>query len=92
MKTPDRSELQPASLAELCMGYLAENPAELVSFMGYAGYDPAALRAAMGSTQLSNGLIDYFASNETILLALCANAQLKPESFMRVWHKLNPAG
>ena len=79
-------------MAELCLGYLAENPEELVRFMGYAGYDPAALRNAVGSAQLTNGLIDYFASNEAILLALCANAQIKPESFMRVYYKLNPAG
>lgn len=92
LKTPDRSELQAPAIAELCLGYLAENPDELVGFMGYAGYDPAALRSAVGTEQMTNGLIDYFASNEAILLALCANAQIKPESFMRVWHKLNPAG
>ena len=39
-----------------------------------------------------SGLIDYFASNEPLLLALCANNVLAPETFMRVWAKLNPAG
>jgi hypothetical protein len=80
------------SLADLCLGYLAENPEELAQFMGTVGYDPASLRGAVGSRQLACGLMDYFASNETILLALCANAGMKPEAFMRSWHKLNPAG
>ncbi len=80
------------SLADLCLGYLAENPEDLARFMGTAGYDPASLRGAVGSRQLAYGLIDYFAANETILLALCANAGMKPESFMRTWHRLNPAG
>ncbi len=79
-------------MADLGLGYLAENPEELMRFMGYAGYDPTTLRAAMGTSQLRNGLIDYFASNETILLALCANAQIKPETFMRAWYQINPAG
>jgi hypothetical protein len=80
------------ALADLCLGYLAENPEELARFMDIAGYDPASLRGAVGSRQFAHGLIDYFAANETILLALCANAGIKPESFMRTWHKLNPAG
>ena len=28
----------------------------------------------------------------TLLLALCANNSFKPDDFMRVWAKLNPAG
>ncbi|WP_407648135.1 DUF3572 family protein [Devosia rhodophyticola] len=71
---------------------MAENPEDLARFMGHAGYDPSAFRQAIGTSEMTNGLIDYFASNETILLALCANAQIQPENFMRVWQILNPAG
>ena len=39
--------------------------------------------------QLQHGLIDYFAANEAILLALCVNAGFSPEIFIRVWHRLN---
>jgi len=85
-------ERSVASLAEACLGYLAENPDELLAFMQYAGLDPDALRRSVGSTSLQHGLIDYFASNEPILLALCANSGLSPEQFMRVWHRLNPSG
>ena len=60
--------------------------------MQFAGLDPDMLRRSVGSPGLQLGLIDYFASNEPILLALCANSGLSPEQFMRVWHRLNPSG
>lgn len=89
---PKSAGLTAASLAQMCLGYLAEDPEQLAEFMGAAGYSPAGLRAAMGSNQLEHGLIDYFARNEPLLLALCANNELRPDDFMRVWAKLNPAG
>jgi hypothetical protein len=88
----EKAESSVASLADACLGYLAENPEELLAFMQFAGLDPDALRRAVGSPALQRGLIDYFASNEPILLALCANMGLSPEQFMRVWYRLNPSG
>ncbi|HTJ58919.1 MAG TPA: DUF3572 family protein [Devosiaceae bacterium] len=90
MAAPSRHHPELAALADLCLGQLAEDPAQLAEFMGFAGYDPTALRRAVGTTQLQTGLIDYFATNEPLLLTLCANHSLKPEDFMRVWHRLNP--
>jgi hypothetical protein len=84
--------LTPNALAELCLGHLAENPDLLGEFMGITGYSPDGLRKAVGGDQLGRGLIDYFAQNESLLLALCANNHISPEAFMRVWAKLNPAG
>lgn len=84
--------LSPESLAALCLGHLAEDPEQLAQFMGITGYSPAGLRAAVGSDQLGHGLIDYFAQNERLMLALCAHNAMRPEDFMRVWAKLNPAG
>ena len=83
------SDIEP--LADACLGYLAENPDELLAFMQHAGMDPQALRAAVSSEQLQRGLIDYFAANEGILLAMTANSGMTPERFMRVWHRLNQA-
>ena len=88
----EKAESSVASLADACLGYLAENPEELLAFMQFAGIDPAALRRSVGSPALQRGLVDYFASNEPILLALCANSGMSPEQFMRVWHRLNPSG
>lgn len=92
MPRPEKAESSVASLADACLGYLAENPDELLAFMQFAGLDPDALRRSVGSPSLQRGLIDYFASNEPILLALCANSGMSPEQFMRVWHRLNPSG
>ena len=89
---PEKAERSAASLAQACLGYLAENPDELLAFMQVPGLDPDALRRSVGTPALQHGLIDYFASNEPILLALCANMGLSPEQFMRVWHRLNPSG
>ena len=86
------AELSAATLADACIGYLAEHPEELLAFMQYAGLDPDALRSAVGTPALERGLVDYFASNEPILLAFCANAGLSPEQFMRVWQRQNPSG
>jgi hypothetical protein len=84
--------LTAESLAELCLGHLAEDAEQLAQFMSITGYSPAGLRAAVGSDQLARGLIDYFAQNEPLLLTLCANNAMRPEDFMRVWARLNPAG
>jgi hypothetical protein len=78
-----------ASLADTCLGYLAEHPEELLAFMQNAGMDPDALRNAVGTPALQRGLVEYFASNEPILLALCANSAISPEDFMRVFHQIN---
>jgi len=90
MSPSERRRLETAELADLCLGQLAEDPAQLAEFMGFAGYDPTALRRAVGTQQLASGLIDYFAANEPLMLALCANHGFRPEEFMRVWHRLNP--
>ncbi|HVW94044.1 MAG TPA: DUF3572 family protein [Devosia sp.] len=92
MGASDKRHLETSVLADLCLGQLVENPEQLAEFMGFAGYDPTALRRAVGTQQFANGLIDYFAGNEPLMLTLCANNGLRPEDFMRVWHRLNPTG
>jgi hypothetical protein len=80
------------ALGELCLHHLAENPAQLMEFMSITGYSPDALRRAAGSRGLALGLLDHFAANEPLLLAFCANSAMRPEDFMRVWARANPAG
>ena len=89
---PKSPALTLEALGELCLDHLAGEPAQLAEFMGIAGYSPASLRSALGSEHLGRGLIDYFAQNEPLLVALCDSNALRPEDFMRVWAKLNPAG
>jgi hypothetical protein len=84
-----RQRLSAADLGRFCLDHLAGDPARLAAFMEVAGYDPPGLRAALGSRQLDLGLVDYFASNEPLMLAVCAANGLRPEDFMRVWHDGN---
>jgi hypothetical protein len=91
-KVPKLPALTVEALGDLCLGHLSEEPEQLAAFMGIAGYSPASLRRALGSEQLGRGLIDHFAQNEPLLVALCESNALRPEDFMRVWTKLNPAG
>lgn len=89
---PKAAFSDPETLADLCLSHLAADPELLAQFMGTTGYSPAGLRAAVGSSQLSHGLIDFFAQNEPLLVAFCASHAMTPEAFMRVWARLNPAG
>lgn len=90
MPLSQRRRLETAELADLCLGHLAEDPGQLADFMGFAGYDPTSLRRAVGTQPFAHGLIDYFAGNEPLMLAFCANADIRPEEFMGVWHRINP--
>lgn len=83
----ENTELE--ALGEACLNWLASDVEELERFMALAGYSPQTLRAALGTTSLSAGLIDYFGRNEPLLLAMCANANISVERVMRAWHRLN---
>ena len=90
--SPARSALPDLhALADLCLGHLAEQPEALAAFLAESGYSGKALLAARGSDELAHGLIDHFARNEPLLLSLCANGGLAPETFMAVWARHNQA-
>lgn len=79
-------------LADLCLNHLAQNPEQLAEFMGITGLSPDGLRKSLGGAGFQRGLIDYVVQNEPLLLAICAANSLSPDTVMRVWAKLNPAG
>ncbi|MEO6394541.1 MAG: DUF3572 family protein [Devosia sp.] len=79
-------------MAGLCLQHLADNPDQLAEFMSISGLSPDSLRREIATPSFGRGLIDYFVGNEPLLLALCAQTSLSPDSVMRVWAKLNPAG
>lgn len=78
------------TLGDACMTYLIANPEELSNFMTFAGLDGDALRENIGTKTFALGLMDYFAQNESALLAMCANASISTEHFMRTWQRHNP--
>ena len=88
--TPDDFSKDAAQLGEQCLNYLIGNPEELARFMEYAGLSPNALRAGLGSPDLARGMFDYVVHNESVLLAMCANAGLNAANVMRVWQRMNP--
>ncbi|WP_404403675.1 DUF3572 family protein [Pelagibacterium halotolerans] len=79
-----------SEIADACLTWLAADVTELERFMSLCGYSPQSLRAAVGTEGLQHGLIDYFARNEPLLLAMCANANLPAERVMRAWYRFNP--
>lgn len=79
-------------IASLCLTHLVQNPEQLADFMSVTGFSPAGLQSAVKNGSVGRGLIDYVVQNEPLLLAICQSASLSPESVMRVWAKLNPAG
>ncbi len=76
--------------AGAALSYLAADPQELSRFMAATGYDPAQLRAAIGSNELAMAAMDYFAANEPALLAMCSNMKLDVAQFMACWQRINP--
>ncbi len=76
---------QIENISQACLNYLTSDPQELNNFMQHAGYDSQTLRNSIGKTELNAGLMDYFASNEQALLAMCAMSDFDAKYFMRVW-------
>ncbi len=90
MKVPQPTA---AELAALCLDHLAQNPDQLAEFMGITGLSPDGLRSGIGTASFQRGLLDYLVQNEPLLLAVCACPfAMQPETVMRVWARLNPAG
>lgn len=85
-------ESEIESWGSACLDHLASEPELLARFMNLTGMDTGDVRARAGTCEFSMGLIDFFASDEAALMALCANAGRRPEAFMRVYHRLNPDG
>lgn len=90
MTRPYETDDEVETLAEACLNYLVANPEELARFMNHAGYDGDALRRSLGSRAMSVGLLDYFAQNESVLLAMSANSGVSADRLMRTWRRLNP--
>jgi hypothetical protein len=75
-------------LAQLCLDHLVHNPDQLAEFMVQTGLSPDNLRRLVGTDGFAHGLLDYVVANEPLLLAIAAEAQLKPESITQTWARL----
>jgi hypothetical protein len=77
------------AISEACLNFLIANPEELSRFMDHAGLAPDSLRASLGTSALALGALDYVVHNESVMLAVAANAGVAPERVMRLWGQLN---
>lgn len=84
-----QEKLQVSVLSEAGLDFLVGDPEELSRFMNISGYDPDTLRASIGTPEFELAVLNYFASNEPALLAMCANKGIQATDFMRIWHKQN---
>ncbi len=84
-----QEEHQVTVLSEAGLDFLVSDPEELSRFMNISGYDPDTLRASIGTHEFDLAIMNYFASNEPTLLAMCANKGIPAAEFMRIWHKQN---
>ncbi len=83
MRNYDKFEL----MAQYCLDYLISDPAQLAEFMKYSGLDAQGIRENFTKPDFKSGLLDYFASNEPALLAMCAMANCDVKEFMQFWHQ-----
>lgn len=84
-----QAEHQISILSEAGFDFLLNDPEELSRFMNISGYDPDTLRASVDTLEFDLAILNYFASNEPALLAMCANKGIQAAEFMRIWHKQN---
>jgi len=82
-------EIGLAELAGACLSHLVQNPDQLAEFMVHSGITPASLRGLVGTTPFAHGLVDYFLSNEPLLLSLAAEQGWSPDSISRIWTRLH---
>ncbi|MBU1175578.1 MAG: DUF3572 family protein [Alphaproteobacteria bacterium] len=82
-------ESETEAIAEACFSHLVQNPEDLQRFMAESGYTPQSIEKALGTPGLGMGMIEYFVRSEPLLLAMCANAGLRPERVTKVWQRLN---
>lgn len=78
-------------IANACFGHMVSEPELLAQFLGETGTSPDELRSGLNN-QLKLGMFEFFAHNESALLAMCANARISAEQFMRAYYRLNPGG
>ena len=65
-----RDDLQP--LVAQGLSFLADDPARLGPFFETTGLEPIGLRVAAAAPGFASSLLDYFASDETLLRAFAA--------------------
>ena len=70
--------------------FLAEDDEQISRFVALTGIDPGEIRHLVGKTEFLAAVLDYIASDESLLLAFAANRNIAPERIARAIHALAP--
>lgn len=80
MRQPDTPSTSDAkSLAIKALAFLAGDPERLGRFLAITGLGPETIRKAATNPGFLVAVLDYLASDETLLVAFAANAGILPE-------------
>jgi hypothetical protein len=82
---------QAESVALDAIAFLAEDDERLFRFLDATGLRPETIRTAAASPGFHVAVLDYVASDETLLLALASALKTKPESIMEARRTLSPS-
>ena len=74
----DRSREAAESLAIQALSYIGNDPAQLGRFLALSGIGPAELRKAAGEPGFLAGVLDFIASDETLLVSFATETGIKP--------------
>ncbi len=91
MENISKRQESAQTLALQVLGWLAEDEDRLGAFMASGGLDQGSLRQQAADPLLHAAVLDFLLSDETMLLAFCAENGVKPEIPMQA-RALLPGG
>lgn len=75
-------------MAISALGFLASDPERLSRFLAVTGLGPENLRAAAGEPAFLLSVLDYVASDESLLLALAGQLSIRPDAITRAHQRM----
>ena len=66
-------------LAIQALAYLAQEPEKLARLLALSGLDPQTMREAAHDPRFLGGILEYVATDEALLIAFAAHAEVPPE-------------
>ena len=75
-------------IASRAFGFLAEDKARITHFLNLSGVAPDALASLAGERTFLTGVLDHLMGDDALVLAFCANAELRPEDVQRAHRAL----
>ena len=85
---PKRGAEFAEEAAIAALGFLAEDDERLERFLALSGLGPHSLRPAAADPAFLGAVLDYFATNEALLVAFAERHGWRPEDMMRARERL----